>query len=89
MAKKNFIDDLLDRAGDINRDLSKVGRKALRKKKKSRKSGRKLAKRNSRDIERLATEVAVLTRQVSLLAAHGSTATGTEAGTKAAGTRKT
>lgn len=87
MAKKNLINDLLDRAGDVNRDVSKVGRKVFRKKK-GRKSGRKLAKRNSRSIERLATEMESLTRQVSLLVAHDPAAADSGTASKATGVRK-
>ena len=59
---------MLDRAGDIDRDLRKASRRTFKSKKrknKGGKSGRKLAKRNSRQIEELAGEVAALRRQLA------------------------
>ncbi|MFB8298446.1 hypothetical protein ACFVG1_25735 [Streptomyces bacillaris] len=58
--RKNLIDDVLDRAGDVSRDSRNLTRRALtgkKKPKKGKKGTRELVKRNSRAIEALIVQL--------------------------------
>ncbi|MFF5106695.1 hypothetical protein [Streptomyces sp. NPDC000134] len=70
MSRKNILDKMIDRADDINRDMRKATRRAVKSRKKRGnrdKAARKLARRNSEDIRALATQVALLSANVSAL----------------------